>query len=179
NGVATQWCLRDVIEVITGAGKNLDCIMVPKVEDAGTLHFIDHLLSQLEFECGIDHKIGIEAQIESARGAVNLNQIATATDRIETLIFGPGDYAANIGVAQLTIGSIDPTYPGDQWHFVISSIVTTARAHGLQAIDGPFTDIKDTDAYRKLCHRARSVGFDGKWVLHPSQVEIANEVFMP
>ena len=179
NGVATQWCLRDVIEVITGAGKNLDCIMVPKVEDAGTLHFIDHLLSQLEFECGIDHKIGIEAQIESARGAVNLNEIATATDRIETLIFGPGDYAANIGVAQLTIGSIDPTYPGDQWHFVISSIVTTARAHGLQAIDGPFTDIKDTDAYRKLCHRARSVGFDGKWVLHPSQVEIANEVFMP
>ncbi len=179
NGVQTQWCLRDVIEVITGAGKNLDCIMVPKVEDAGTLHFIDHLLSQLEFECGIDHKIGIEAQIESARGAVNLNEIATATDRIETLIFGPGDYAANIGVAQLTIGSIDPTYPGDQWHFVISSIVTTARAHGLQAIDGPFTDIKDTDAYRKLCHRARSVGFDGKWVLHPSQVEIANDVFMP
>ena len=116
----------------------------------------------------------------SRRGAaVNLNEIATATDRIETLIFGPGDYAANIGVAQLTIGSIDPTYPGDQWHFVISAIVTSARAHGLQAIDGPFTDIKDTDTYRTLCNRARSVGFDGKWVLHPGQVAIANEVFMP
>jgi citrate lyase subunit beta/citryl-CoA lyase len=179
NGVATQWCLRDVIEIVTGAGKNLDCIMVPKVEDAATLHFIDHLLSQLEFECGLDRKIGIEAQIESARGTVNLNEIATATDRIETLIFGPGDYAANIGVAQLTIGSIDPTYPGDQWHYVISAIVTTARANGLQAIDGPFTDIKDTDTYRTLCNRARSVGFDGKWVLHPGQVAIANEVFMP
>jgi citrate lyase subunit beta/citryl-CoA lyase len=179
NGVLTQWCLRDVIEVVTGAGHNLDCIMVPKVEDAGTLHFIDHLLTQLELECGIDHRIGIEAQIESARGAVNLEQIATATDRIETLIFGPGDYAANIGVAQLTIGNIDPTYPGDQWHFVISAIVTSARAHGLQAIDGPFTDIKDIESYRRLCHRARLVGFDGKWVLHPSQVEIANEVFMP
>ena len=93
----------------------------------------------------------------SRRGARSTsNEIATATDRIETLIFGPGDYAANIGVAQLTIGSIDPTYPGDQWHFVISAIVTTARAHGLQAIDGPFTDIKDTDTYRTLCHRARS-----------------------
>ncbi len=179
NGVQTQWCLRDLIEIVTGAGKNLDCVMVPKVEDAGTLHYVDHVLNQLEIECGIDHKIGIEAQIESAKGTVNLNEIATATDRVETLIFGPGDYAANIGVAQLVIGNIDPEYPGDQWHYVISAVVTTARAHGLQAIDGPFTDIKDLDAYRRLCNRARLVGFDGKWVLHPGQVGIANEVFMP
>ncbi|HWH66352.1 MAG TPA: CoA ester lyase, partial [Gaiellales bacterium] len=179
NGVATQWCLRDVIEVITGAGKNLDCIMVPKVEDAGTLHFIDHLLTQLETETEIGHRIGIEAQIESARGAMNIREIAQASPRLETLIFGPGDYAANIGVAQLTIGSIDPTYPGDQWHFVISAIVTTARAHGLQAIDGPYTDIQNTSEYERLCRRARMVGYDGKWVLHPDQVGIANEVFAP
>ena len=179
NGVQTQWCLRDVIEVVTGAGHNLDCIMVPKVEDAATLHFIDHLLGQLEYECGIGHRIGIEAQIESAKGTVNLQEIATASDRTETLIFGPGDYAANIGVASLTIGALDPTYPGDQWHFVISTIVTTARAYGLQAIDGPFTDIKDADTYRRLSERARAVGFDGKWVLHPGQIDIANQVFMP
>jgi citrate lyase subunit beta / citryl-CoA lyase len=179
NGITTEWCLNDILHVVGGAGDRLDCIMIPKVEDAATLHFVDHLLTQLEREHGIGHRIGIEAQIESAAGTVNLREIATATDRIETIIFGPGDYAASIGVAQLVIGSVDPDYPGDQWHYVISKIVTVARAFGLQAIDGPYTDIKNTDEYRRLCHRARLVGFDGKWVLHPAQVEVANEVFTP
>ncbi|HYX84843.1 MAG TPA: CoA ester lyase [Gaiellales bacterium] len=179
NGVTTQWCLGDIIEVVSGAGAALDCIMIPKVEDAAQLHFVDHVLTQLEAQHGLDHRIGIEAQIENARGTVNLREIATATDRIETIIFGPGDYAASIGVAQLVIGSIDEEYPGDQWHYVLSKIVTVARAYGLQAIDGPFTDIRNTDEYRRLCHRARLVGFDGKWVLHPLQVDVANEVFTP
>ena len=179
NGVYTSWCYRDVIEIVENAGEYLDCIMIPKVEDAAQLHFVDHLLTQLEMQHGIEHRIGIEAQIENALGALNLREIATATDRIESIIFGPGDYAASIGVAQLVIGSVDPGYPGDQWHYVISKIVTTARAFGLQAIDGPYTDIKNVDEYRRLCHRARLVGFDGKWVLHPLQVDVANEVFMP
>jgi citrate lyase subunit beta / citryl-CoA lyase len=179
NGVTTEWCLGDILEVVGGAGAKLDCVMIPKVEDAAQLHFVDHLLTQLERRHGIAHRIGIEAQIENARGTVNLREIATATDRVETIIFGPGDYAAAIGVAQLVIGSIDPEYPGDQWHYVLSKIVTVARAYGLQAIDGPYTDIKNVDEYRRLCHRARLVGFDGKWVLHPSQVDVANEVFMP
>ena len=179
NDITTRWCLGDIMEVVSGAGRNLDCIMMPKVEDAATVHFVDHLLGQLEVQHGIDHKIGIEAQIESPRGVVNLTEIATASDRVETIIFGPGDYAASVGVAQLVIGSVDPDYPGDQWHYALSAIVTTARAFGLQAIDGPYTDIKNTDEYRRLCHRARLVGFDGKWVLHPAQVEVANEVFTP
>ena len=179
NGIATRWCLGDIEHVVRGAGHRLDCIMVPKVEDAGTLHFVHHLLTQLETELGLEHRIGIEAQIESARGVINLKEVATASDRIETLIFGPGDYAADLGVAQMVIGSVDPDYPGDQWHYALSAVVTTARGFGLQAIDGPYTDIKNTDEYRRLCHRARLVGFDGKWVLHPSQVEIANQVFSP
>jgi citrate lyase subunit beta / citryl-CoA lyase len=179
NGITTRWCLGDIQEVVAGAGGRLDCIMMPKVEDAATVHFVDHLLTQLETEHEIGHGIGIEVQIESARGVVNLREIATASPRIETLIFGPGDYAADLGVAQMVIGSVDPDYPGDQWHYAISAIVTTARAFGLQAIDGPYTDIKNTDDYRRLCHRARLVGFDGKWVLHPAQVEVANEVFTP
>jgi citrate lyase subunit beta / citryl-CoA lyase len=179
NGITTRWCLNDIVEVVSGAGDRLDCVMVPKVEDAATVHFVDHLLTQLEGEHGIEQRIGIEAQIESPLGVVNLREIATASDRLETLIFGPGDYAASVGVAQLVIGSIDPDYPGDQWHHVLSAVVTTARAFGLQAIDGPYTDIKNTGEYRRLCHRARLVGFDGKWVLHPAQVEIANEVFTP
>ena len=179
NGITTDWCLGDIVEVVSAAGRNLDCLMVPKVEDAATLHFVDHLLTQLERTHRIGHRIGIEAQIETARGTVNLREIATATDRIETLIFGPGDYAANIGVAQFVIGSIDPAYPGDQWHYVLSAIVTTARAFGLQAIDGPYTDIRNVDEYRRLCDRARLVGFDGKWVLHPDQIGVANDVFAP
>ena len=127
--------------------------MIPKVEDAGQLHFVDHLLTQLETEHELDRRIGIEAQIENPRGAMNIREIAEATPRLETLIFGPGDYAASMGVGQMVIGSIDPEYPGDQWHWVLSMIATAARAHGLQAIDGPYTDIKDLDAYRRLCRR--------------------------
>lgn len=179
NGIDTDWCLGDIVEVVSAAGRNLDCLMIPKVQDAATLHFVDHLLTQLERGHGIGHRIGIEAQIETARGTVNLREIATATDRTETLIFGPGDYAADIGVAQFVIGSIDAAYPGDQWHYVLSAIVTAARAFGLQAIDGPYTDIKNVAEYRRLCDRARLVGFDGKWVLHPDQIGIANEVFAP
>ena len=179
NGVTTRWCLGDVTAVVGGAGDRLDCIMVPKVEDAGQLHFIDHLLTQLETEHELPNRIGIEAQIENARGAMNIREIAQATPRLETLIFGPGDYAANMGVGQLVIGSISPEYPGDQWHWVLSQIVTAARAYGVQAIDGPYTDIKDTDGYRRMCRRARLIGYDGKWVLHPAQVEIANEEFSP
>ncbi|MDX6548872.1 MAG: citrate lyase subunit beta / citryl-CoA lyase, partial [Gaiellales bacterium] len=179
NGVTTQWCLGDLLEVVSGAGSRLDCVMVPKVEDAAQLHFVDHVLTQLEGEHGIEHRIGIEVQIENGRGAMNIREIAQASPRIETLIFGPGDYAANMGVDAMVIGSIDPEYPGDQWHHILSLIVTAARAYGLQAIDGPYTDIKNTDEYRRLCRRAKMVGYDGKWVLHPDQIGIANEVFAP
>jgi citrate lyase subunit beta/citryl-CoA lyase len=110
---------------------------------------------------------------------MNIREIAQATDRLETLIFGPGDYAANMGVGAFVIGSIDPEYPGDQWHWIISEIVTAARAYGVQAIDGPYTDIQNTGEYERLCRRARMVGYDGKWVLHPLQVEIANREFSP
>jgi citrate lyase subunit beta / citryl-CoA lyase len=179
NGVTTRWCLGDITEVVSGAGDRIDCIMVPKVQDAGQLHFVDHLLHQLETQHDIPHRIGIEAQIEDARGAMNIREIAQASDRLETLIFGPGDYAAAMGVDSLVIGSIAPEYPGDQWHWILSVIVTAARAYGLQAIDGPYTDIKNVDSYRRLCRRARLIGYDGKWVLHPDQVGVANEVFAP
>ena len=179
NGVTTEWCLGDLLEVVAGAGARLDCVMVPKVEDAAQLHFVDHVLSQLEREHGIEHRIGIEVQIENGRGAMNIREIAQASARTETLIFGPGDYAANMGVDAMVIGSIDPEYPGDQWHYILSLIVTAARAYGLQAIDGPYTDIKNTEQYQRLCRRAKLVGYDGKWVLHPDQVSIANQEFAP
>ena len=181
NGVATQWCLRDMIEVVTGAGKNLDCIMVPKVEDAAhaALHrpSADPARDRVR-DRSQDRDRGPDR--DRPAGHVNLNEIATATDRIETLIFGPGDYAANIGVAQLVIGSIDPDYPGDQWHYVISA----DRHHRprLRAA-GDRRAVHRHQGHRRPTARCATapalVGFDGKWVLHPSQVDIANEVFMP
>ena len=179
NGVTTRWCLGDLTAVVAAAGAKLDCVMVPKVEDAAQLHFVHHVLGQLEIEHGIEHRIGIEAQIENGRGAMNIREIAQASPRLETLIFGPGDYAASMGVGSLVIGSIDPDYPGDQWHYILSLIVTAARAYGLQAIDGPYTDIKNTDEYHRLCRRAKMIGYDGKWALHPDQIGIANQVFAP
>jgi citrate lyase subunit beta/citryl-CoA lyase len=124
-------------------------------------------------------RIGLELQIETGHGAVKMDEIASASPRAETLIFGPGDYAANLGVPQLTVGQIETAYPGDQWHYINARIVNTARAYGLQAIDGPFAAIRDLDGLREVATRSRLLGMDGKWALHPDQITIANEVYSP
>jgi citrate lyase subunit beta/citryl-CoA lyase len=121
----------------------------------------------------------LEIQIESPRGLVNVEAIAAASPRIETLIFGPGDFAANTGMPQLTVGAVDPAYQGDIWHFVLWRILIAARAYGLQAIDGPYAQIRDPEGFGRVARRARSLGFDGKWALHPDQVELCNDVFSP
>jgi citrate lyase subunit beta/citryl-CoA lyase len=179
NAVGTPWCLDDILTVVGGAGSALDCIMVPKVESAAQVHFVTQLLDQLELKHGLDRRIGLEIQIESPRGLLEIERIAQASPRIETLIFGPGDYAASVGVPQLTVGAIEAGYPGDQWHYVLSRIVTTAHAFGLQAIDGPYAAIRDLDGYREVAQRSRLLGFDGKWALHPDQIEICNTVYSP
>jgi citrate lyase subunit beta/citryl-CoA lyase len=179
NAVSSPWCHRDIELVVGIAGSKLDCVMVPKVEDAAQLHFVDHLLTQVEAEHGIDRRIGIEAQIESPLGLVNVEAVAAASSRLETLVFGPGDYAASLGVPQLTVGLLEPDYPGDQWHYPLSRIATTARAFGLQAIDGPYSAIHDLEGFRESARRARLLGFDGKWALHPGQIDPCNEIFTP
>ena len=179
NDVATTWCFRDILYVVEGAREALDCIMVPKVQGPDQVAFVHHLLSQLEAELGMQKRIGLEIQIESARGAENLPAIADASDRIETIIFGPGDYAADLGIPQLSVGGIDELYPGDQWHFILSRIVITARARGLQAIDGPYSAIPDVEGFRTVAERSARLGCDGKWALHPTQIEILNEVYRP
>jgi citrate lyase subunit beta/citryl-CoA lyase len=179
NAVGTPWCLDDILTVVGGAGPALDCIMIPKVESAAQVHFVAQLLEQLELKHGFARRIGLEIQIESPRGLLEIERIAQASPRIETLIFGPGDYAASVGVPQLSVGAIEPDYPGDQWHYVLSRIVTTAHAFGLQAIDGPYAAIRDPDGYREVARRSRLLGFDGKWALHPDQIAICNEVYTP
>jgi len=179
NGVRTRWCFRDIVFVVERAGAAIDCLMIPKVESAGDLAFVDRLLGQLEVELGLQQRIGLEAQIESPRGLARVDEIASATDRLETLIFGPGDYAASLGVPQLSVGALEPDYPGDQWHYVLSRIATTARAYGLQAIDGPYAQINDLLGLAEVARRSRLLGFDGKWALHPGQIDVLNEAYTP
>lgn len=180
NGVATKWCHRDISYIVQHAGSAVHCIMIPKVHDASHVHFVDHLLTQLELELGLEQGgIGLELQIETGHGCVKMEEIAAASPRAETLIFGPGDYAANLGIPQLTVGAIEPDYPGDQWHYINARIVNTARAYGLQAIDGPYAQIRDEQGFATVARRSRLLGMDGKWALHPGQVSVLNEIYSP
>lgn len=176
NDVRTKWAYRDVIDVFGESEGRLHCVMVPKVEEAADVHFVDTLLSGLELDLGLP-PIGLEILIETARGAVNIREIASASSRIEAIIFGPGDYALDLGVPRFRIGTPDPDYPGDQWHWVRSEVVNHARAIGAQAIDGPCVDFTDEDGYRTLARRARALGFAGKWCIHPNQIGWANASF--
>ncbi|WP_068166679.1 HpcH/HpaI aldolase/citrate lyase family protein [Rhodococcus phenolicus] len=181
NDWTTPWTYRDVVDVVEGAGDALDCIMLPKVQDAAQVRALDMLLTQIEKSTGLDvGRIGIEAQIETAAGLIALNEIAQASDRIETLIFGPADFMASIQMKSLVVGEQPPGYDvGDAYHHILMTILMAARAHGLQAIDGPYLQIRDVDAFRRSAQRTAALGFDGKWVLHPTQVEVINEVFSP
>jgi citrate lyase subunit beta/citryl-CoA lyase len=179
NACDTHWCYADLIHIVSNGGDRLDCVMVPKVESAGDLHFVHTLLEQLERAVGRARPLGIEAQVESAAGVFWMREIALATPRLETLIFGPGDFSANVGMPSLSLGAPVPDYPGDHWHHVLSSIVTAARAVGAQPVDGPYGQFRDEDGLRALARRSRALGFDGKWAIHPSQVRVINEIFTP
>jgi citrate lyase subunit beta/citryl-CoA lyase len=179
NGVYTKWCYRDVIEVVENAGDLIDCLMIPKVEGPSDVKFVAELLRQIEETTGLDRRIGLEVQIETAPGLAHIHDIAAASDRAETLIFGPADMSASLGLPTVTAGLPMPGYPGDHWHHVLMTILIAARNAGLQAIDGPYLVIKDLDGFREMATRSRALGYDGKWALHPGQVDVLNEVFSP
>jgi citrate lyase subunit beta/citryl-CoA lyase len=163
NDLTTEWTYRDVVEGVEGAGANLDCVMLPKVQNAGQVQWLDLTLTQ----------------IENAAGLVNVDAIAAASPRIETIIFGPADFMASINMRSLTVGALIPDYPGDPYHYILMRILMAARMHDLQAIDGPFLQIRDVDGFREVAKRSAALGFDGKWVLHPGQIDAANEVYAP
>jgi len=180
NDLTTHWTYRDVIEVVEGAGHNLDCIMLPKVQGPEQVAWLDMTLTQIEKTLGLEvGRIGIEAQIENARGLVNVDAIAAASPRTETIIFGPADFMASINMKSLAVGTLNPDYPGDPFHYILMRILMAARMHDLQAIDGPFLAIRDVDGYREVAKRSAALGYDGKWVLHPGQIDAANEVYSP
>ncbi|WP_028923638.1 HpcH/HpaI aldolase/citrate lyase family protein [Pseudonocardia acaciae] len=181
NDWTTEWTYRDVVEVVEGAGANLDCLMLPKVQTPEQIHALDLLVTQVEKTMGYEvGRIGIEAQIENALGLTNVNAIATASPRVETIIFGPADFMASINMKSLVVGEQPQGYDvGDAYHHILMSILMAARAHDKQAIDGPYLQIKDVDGYRRVAGRSAALGFDGKWVLHPGQIDAANEAYSP
>ncbi len=180
NDWATHWTYRDVITVVEGAGQNLDCLMLPKAQDASQVRALDLLLTQIEKAVGLQvGRIGIEAQIESATGLMNVDEIAASSPRLETVIYGPADLMASLNMKSLVVGEQPPGYPADAYHYILMRILIAARAHGLQAIDGPYLQIRNEAGYRAVARRAAALGFDGKWVLHPGQIAAANEIFSP
>jgi len=178
NDTASPYCYGDIIELVTGAGKNIDVIMVPKVLGAADVLFVDKLLSQLELDLGLDHKIGIECLIEDVEAMTNINSIAGSTPRLEALILGVGDFSASQGIPMESIeGTID--YPGDIWHYHRNQLVIACKTHGITPVDGPFVDFNQPDLYRIECRRAMQLGMVGKWAIHPSQIAHAQEMFSP
>ncbi|MCU1457134.1 MAG: citrate lyase beta subunit [Actinomycetia bacterium] len=178
NAWDTKWTYQDVIHIVEQSGERLDELMLPKVQRASEVVALDLLLTQIEANTGRS-RVGIEAQIETTMGLINVEEICAASPRLETIIFGPADFAASMEMPVLTGGVQIPEYPGDHFHYVFSKILMAGRAYGLQVIDGPFLKIRELDALRDYSMRTRILGYDGKWALHPDQVKVINEVFTP
>ncbi len=195
NGLDTHWCHRDLIDVVEAAGDRLDTVVIPKVSCAADVHFVATLLTQIEDAAGHERRIGISALIETAEGMHRLDEISeSCPQRLEAMVFGSGDYAASIQSHTDKIGGAEADYAvltdagedgarerhwGDQWHYPLSRIAVACRANGLRPIDGPYGDFKDPDGCLAAARRAAVLGFEGKWVIHPSQIALAHEVFTP
>jgi citrate lyase subunit beta/citryl-CoA lyase len=180
NGADTPWAYRDVIAVAEDAGGAVDSLILPKVSSPAAVVWLDVLLGQVERSAGLEQgRIGIEAQIEDAAGLAAVEAIAAASPRLVSLVFGPADFMASIGMRSLTVGGQPDGYAFDAHHYPLMRILVAAKAHGLQAIDGPYARIHDGDGLRAAAGSVAALGYDGKWVLHPGQVDIVNEAFTP
>jgi malyl-CoA/(S)-citramalyl-CoA lyase len=195
NGLDTHYCYRDLVDVVEQAGSHIDTVMIPKASCAGDVHLVATLLTQIEDAMGLERRIGLSVLIETARGMANCEEIAQACpERMEAMVFGVADYAASLQSHTTSIGGANPDYAvltdpdaatgralhwGDQWHYALSRIAVTCRAYGLRPIDGPFGDFTDPEGYLAAARRAAVLGYEGKWAIHPSQIELANDVFTP
>jgi citrate lyase subunit beta/citryl-CoA lyase len=182
NGLDTPYAYRDLVEVLEAAGGHVELVMLPKASAARDVEFVDTMLAQIEGHCGLKARIGIEAQIETAAGYLNVREIAGASARLEALLFGAGDYAASMQMPSAGIGERDEhdaIYPGDRWHAPMHTIVAAARANGLRCMDGPYAAYTDATGLERACHVARALGFDGKQCIHPAQLTTVNAVFAP
>jgi citrate lyase subunit beta/citryl-CoA lyase len=180
NNIETEYAYEDVIEVVEKAGDHLDAIIIPKVKAARDVFWVDTLLTQIELKLKRNHHVALEVLIEDVAALINVEEIARSSPRLEAIIFGPGDFSASQGVRMGgAIGGSVTTYPGDIWHYARSKIVVAARAAGIDAIDGPYADFKNPEGFREEAVRSATMGFVGKWAIHPSQIDLANEIYSP
>ena len=194
NGLDTHYMYRDVVDLIEQATDKLDLIMIPKIGTVSDVYAVDMLVTQVEDAVGAKKRIGFELIIETALGMQNVNEISAASKRLESLHFGDADYAASTKAKTTVIGGPHPNYHvltdpdddgnrdihwGDMWHYAVARMVVAARANGLRPIDGPFGDFGDADGYIAQANRSATLGCEGKWAIHPSQIELANSVFSP
>ena len=183
NGLDTPFGYKDLLVVVEKAGQHLDSVVIPKINNGGDIHFADRMLKGMEMNKQFSNSIGIEANIESAQGLEKVTEIASASPRLKTLVFGVADYSSSIGARLVSLsghGEMEKDiYPGHRWNFVMSRIVMAAKAHGLLAIDAPYGHFKDIDGLRQAASTACALGFDGKWAIHPNQIEVINSVFSP
>lgn len=182
NALDTPFFYRDLIDIIEGAAGAIDLIIIPKVNRAEDVYAVDTLITQIEAGLGTGRRIGLEAQIETAEGLINCESIARSSDRLEALIYGPGDYSASVRMPSGSIGVLDEwddAYPGHRYQYVMHRILVAARAAGIRVIDGPFGNFRDEQGHRQSCLISRSMGYDGKWCIHPAQIPLTNELFAP
>jgi citrate lyase subunit beta/citryl-CoA lyase len=179
NDLSTEYAYEDIIEIVEGAGRNIDTIMMTKVTSAADILFADRLLSMMEKKLKLERRIGLEALIEEVEGMQNIDAIARSSERLECLIFGMGDFSASMGISLDAVIGSNSRYPGDMWHYARFRLVMACRAAGLDPVDGPFADFRSPDGYREECRRASTLGCVGKWAIHPSQIPVALDVFSP
>lgn len=183
NSLDTPFAYRDLLEVVENAGHLLDAIVIPKVNTPGDIAFVDRMLNGIEMNKKFPSRLGIEASIETAEGLLEAAGIARESDRLKTLVFGIADYSASVGARLASISGHgekeEDLYPGHRWHFALSRMIMVAKAGGCLAIDAPFGNFKDREALRRSAQMAGALGCDGKWAIHPDQIDIINEVFTP
>ena len=183
NSLDTPFGYRDLLEVVEGAGEKIDAVVVPKVNHPGDIHFVDRMLDGMELARQLPNTIGIEASIETAEGLTEVTAIARASRRIQTLVFGIADYSASVGARLVSISGHGENeaeiYPGHRWHFALSRMIMAAKASNLQVIDAPYGHFKDSEGLQRSAIMASALGCDGKWAIHPSQIDTINEVFSP
>ena len=181
NSIDTHYMYRDVVDIVEKAGERLDTILLPKAGTFSDIYMLSAMLNQIETAKGLKNRIGLEVLIETTLGMANVIEIARfgRNERLEAMHFGVADYAASCRARTTVIGGLNPNYPGDQWHADLSQMLVACRAFGLRAIDGPFGDFNDPESYKDAARRSAALGFEGKWAIHPSQIELANDVFTP
>jgi malyl-CoA/(S)-citramalyl-CoA lyase len=183
NALDTPFGYRDLLEVVEAAGEGLATVVIPKVNHPGDIHFVERMLDGIERARGQALPIGIEASIETARGLERVGKIARAGRRVQALVFGIADYSASVGARLVSLSGHgekeEEIYPGHRWHFAVSRIVMAAKARGLQAIDAPYGYFKDAAGLERSARMACALGCDGKWAIHPGQIDTINRIFTP